>query len=784
MLRVACRFSGRVKCPHLGRQSAGRTQRCKLCTKPEGAAEAPPPPPPPAPVKKSRGFLKFLGGVTVVTGGAIIGSVAYAKSNPEFRKQVESNWPFLVPILDQAIDNSKISEESIAGIKNSLYGMKDRIVSLKDSLPALPSISTPSKSPTVPITDIPKDELQKTETKSLLPKAKPAEESKPKTEVSEPKKAAEPVKEKKPTPEKKPAAAAVSKEEEKKAKKEREEREAKEREEKAAKELEERMIAQEIEEAADEAAMEVIVGSLLKSCEATSQQAVDSQTKAVDAIKRHTQQLKYAMDDTGSVDDKPIQWESVSGTLDAKKDAVAVAEMDLTTAKEEFEKLKQTIEEARAQASKSKSKFSSGPSPVVVEAEEALNKLIDEVDSAVAEVTSAKADSKIMTEYADLVEKGKQLFKKELESIMPDVKLGKKGKKLTEDELNSLIAHAHRRVEQLQKQLAEQQTREQQRVSSALEKQKEEDRRAADERVARELEKQRRDLLFKQHKDMANLSQDFETEMRQQLRRQAAAHSDHLKDVLRVQAKELDKQFEKREQEILANERERYQIELHGALARLRGVESAIAERADLEKQSQKAQELWLACESLKRTIRDGVEGAFDEDSKLKPLAEEITAVKEAGTTLPVIDGIIEAMPEQALTRGVVTEETLKSRWKHVRKVCKKVAMVDEVGGSMFQYLLSYVQSFLIIDNPRPPSAEEDIDPSTLDTFKLLAFADFHIKNGDLDQAVRYVNQLQGMPREVVSDWLKEAVLLLETSQVANMLSATASACGLGALCV
>lgn len=36
------------------------------------------------------------------------------------------------------------------------------------------------------------------------------------------------------------------------------------------------------------------------------------------------------------------------------------------------------------------------------------------------------------------------------------------GKKLSEDELNSLIAHAHRRIEQLQKQLAEQIAMEQQ----------------------------------------------------------------------------------------------------------------------------------------------------------------------------------------------------------------------------------------------------------------------------------------------------------------------------------
>jgi mitofilin len=46
------------------------------------------------------------------------------------------------------------------------------------------------------------------------------------------------------------------------------------------------------------------------------------------------------------------------------------------------------------------------------------------------------------------------------------------GKKLTEDELNSLIAHAHRRIEQLQKQLAEQIALEQVRIQQSMEQQR------------------------------------------------------------------------------------------------------------------------------------------------------------------------------------------------------------------------------------------------------------------------------------------------------------------------
>ena len=67
-------------------------------------------------------------------------------------------------------------------------------------------------------------------------------------------------------------------------------------------------------------------------------------------------------------------------------------------------------------------------------------------------------------------------------------------RRLSEDELNSLIAHAHRRIEQLQMQLAEQQVLEEQRTGQALQRQKEEDEKFAVDRVEREKERLRGEL--------------------------------------------------------------------------------------------------------------------------------------------------------------------------------------------------------------------------------------------------------------------------------------------------
>lgn len=63
------------------------------------------------------------------------------------------------------------------------------------------------------------------------------------------------------------------------------------------------------------------------------------------------------------------------------------------------------------------------------------------------------------------------------------------GKKLTEEELNALIAHAHRRIEQLQRQLAHQMTMEASRIVHACQLQKVEDDNLCCQRIATEGER-------------------------------------------------------------------------------------------------------------------------------------------------------------------------------------------------------------------------------------------------------------------------------------------------------
>lgn len=69
---------------------------------------------------------------------------------------------------------------------------------------------------------------------------------------------------------------------------------------------------------------------------------------------------------------------------------------------------------------------------------------------------------------------------------------------------------------------------------------------------------------------------EFERELRQQLSRQAAAHSDHLQDVLQVEEQELQDQCEREVHMQLLQERQSFQTEVAGWIARLKGIETAV----------------------------------------------------------------------------------------------------------------------------------------------------------------------------------------------------------------
>ncbi|CAL1269703.1 unnamed protein product [Larinioides sclopetarius] len=513
-----------------------------------------------------------------------------------------------------------------------------------------------------------------------------------------------------------------------------------------------------------------LVSDMLKNLEKTSEETKVAYETAIKAVKQHTKSLYEALD-LPEGKDRDIVWREVKKSGSDKSDALKSAEQKASETRVLMEKLKVNMKKLATQDKKN---------PLVKNAEETLSRVESQLKNAQAEVTSVETEAKTASEYQNLVSASKEQFRKELQIVLPNYVHGGKDKPFSESDLNLLIAHAHRRIEQLQKQLAKQQVTEKIRVDEAVRLQKMKDERFADSKIEAELERRNVDLESAIAERVAHLKEDFENELRQQLRRQAAAHADHIQEVLKVQEQELERKFSLDLEEKLLHQKGVFISEMSGNMSRLKGILAFLKAKSEFDKASKKAQALWLACQAMSHKI------SADNAGNPFPLGKDIAAVKiAADDESEFINAVLAGIPTEAVNRGVYNNEVLKERFQDVKRVCRKVALIDENNDSLYRYFLSYLQSFLIVDAVSIPKEELEgkvaVDPSEWDTFDILSRVSYCLKINDLEQALRYANQLKGEPRIVAKDWMDEVKLLLETQLAVKALLAHAAAVGVQA---
>ena len=175
----------------------------------------------------------------------------------------------------------------------------------------------------------------------------------------------------------------------------------------------------------------------------------------------------------------------------------------------------------------------------------------------------------------------------------------------------------------------------------------------------------------------------------------------------------------------------------------------------------------------LSATFKQGSQSAHRVSAAALTLASKLTTSEPVFgefANLEAIVGGIESGPVSAALEkipssakgGVPTLPELQHRFEPIKQLCRQAAMVPE-GSGLGGQILGYVFSSILI---APPSSRVDGNPDELS----LARAHSFVQQGDLESAVKELDNLKGQAFFVAKDWKEAAATRAIVDQVVRIL--------------
>lgn len=206
-----------------------------------------------------------------------------------------------------------------------------------------------------------------------------------------------------------------------------------------------------------------------------------------------------------------------------------------------------------------------------------IRSLSDHLNAAKDEMYNAKDATKVSEKFWKNVESSRNYFIDEVEALFPGIKLNEKKLDLSKEDLDLFIIYAHSHVLAYQKELQKLHIEGETRLRRAVEALRGDDHTdALKTQLEFHLEKERRALNIENQKKLFQIQAESEKALRQNMKRQSEAHSDHLSDALSQKELELKRQFNRELNEKLSSEQSAYKEQLAAMLGKLKGMDTAL----------------------------------------------------------------------------------------------------------------------------------------------------------------------------------------------------------------
>ncbi|XP_051157854.1 MICOS complex subunit Mic60 isoform X2 [Leptopilina boulardi] len=513
---------------------------------------------------------------------------------------------------------------------------------------------------------------------------------------------------------------------------------------------------------------------LEKSCGDAAAKAIAAFHSATCAIQDYNKDVVQVVEKIDVSEVNNESWDRLKKATEKRKKALRDAEKHALDALTSLKQMYSLIDDPEFVA----------PAAVKAVARRNVKKILDDVDDAKKKFQDELLSANITERYWNQVKAARESFNEELQILFPNINIHDKKLSVNEEAFDLFVLHMYNKVNFLQKELSKLETVMETKLKAALKAGGENlDNEKLDALICAEVDKVKRNMHDDFDKKMLEEKRQFEDAMLKELKIQKQLFDDSLKEQLSLKEKENQRAIKRALSEQTENASLEYKTQIAALIGRLKGVEGALKERINQEKGACDAQMLWSACQALARAVKVAPPGA-PKDKAVRPLEPEIIAVRKAAPKDDaLVNAVVEGIPAEASKRGVFPEDALRERFLKVEKMARRLALVPEEGASLPVYLLSCLQSFLIIEavNPIPKSELEDqpIDVESLNTYDILHRARHYLDRGDFKMTLRYMNLLKGASRNIAKDWMNEARILLETQQAVDALLAYAGANGL-----
>ena len=209
--------------------------------------------------------------------------------------------------------------------------------------------------------------------------------------------------------------------------------------------------------------------------------------------------------------------------------------------------------------------------------------------------------------------------------------------------------------------------------------------------------------------------------------------------------------------------------ERNGRLSKLSDLSSSLSELEKLSADWNSVVDANLKTQHLQVAV-EAVRSSLENADRPRPFIRELAALKEISSDDSVINAAIASINPTAYQRGIPTSAQLIDRFRRVASEVRKASLLPEDAG-----LASHAASFVLskfMFKKQGMTVGDDVESVLTRTETLL-------EEGDLDEAAREINTLDGWAKTLSWDWLSECRRVLEVRQAIDVIAIEARLEGL-----